>query len=186
MFTYIKWWIRLALVGLLLASCKNNPTSTPALTQASYPVTTVTQAYPAPETPFPGAIAFQFDRPVKANATQITGNAPAGVVLNIVNITLMGEVLGSGVVGPDNRFAISVTPLVANIRVGIEVIDTGSSGHAYEDFNNKAYQGEGAVVMPQVGYFLDTVLVEPLYPPHDSLPNELSRCWFVLCARNNL
>lgn len=118
-------------------------------------------AYPGLKTPIPNAVRFELDRPIKAGATLVTGSAPAGVVINIVNVTLMGEWLGNGVVGDDNRFSINVTPLLAKIRIGLEIADIGSSGYAVEDFFNDAFLGPESRNFPQVGYYLDTALVEP-------------------------
>jgi len=101
------------------------------------------------------------DRPVKAGATTVTGRALAGVVIAIENVTTMGDELGSVVVGPDGRFSVSVPPLEANIRLGLLVKDTGSSGKTIDDFNGAQYRGPGGMMVPQVGYFVDTVSVQP-------------------------
>lgn len=151
----------ITLLSGLLISCQKGQEIPSSTSESPYPVSIPNQAYPAPPTVIPGATSIQFDRPIKATATQITGSAPAGVIVNIVNVTMMGEVIGSGVANSDNRFIIQVTPLIVNIRIGIEVADVGSSGLAYNDFYNDAYQGAGAMSIPNVGIFQDTVLVEP-------------------------
>jgi hypothetical protein len=99
------------------------------------------------------------DRPLQAGAVVVSGSGPAGLLINIVNVTDMGSVLGTGSIGPDNRFSISVTPLPGSVRVGVGVIDVGTTGKDLADFNAKDYQGVEPLVVPQVGYFLDTVLV---------------------------
>lgn len=154
-------------VGLLMgAGCTTSPTPTPQpdlTTPGAYPVVTAfpANAYPAPQTPIPGASPFVFDRPLKAGAVTVSGQAPAGVVINIINVTLMGEFLGTGIVDPDGRFAVTVPPLVANIRVGLEIADEGASGFGLQDFLNPAFWGPGYLSLPQVGYFPDTLMVEP-------------------------
>jgi hypothetical protein len=160
---------RLFLLGMTVlvigVGCTSVPSPTPApnATIQPYPVENVSPvvAYPVSSTPIPNAVQFEFDRPVKGGATIITGNAPKGVVINIANATLMGDPLGSAVVGDDNRFSVNVSPLLANIRIGIEVADAGSSGYLIEDFYNSAFWGPEWKNLPQVGYYLDTTLVEP-------------------------
>jgi hypothetical protein len=155
----------LVLMAVVAAACGRGPDVTGG-TQG-YPVPTATQApaagYPdeTTSTPVPGAVPVVLDRPLKAGATVVTGSGPAGVVLTVRNITLMGVDLGGGTVGEDNRFSIEVTPLEANTRIGVEVTDSGSSGRDFNEFFADDYKGPGALMMPQVGYFTDTALVEP-------------------------
>lgn len=158
----------LSLTSLILVGCKSDsvvtqpyPNAVPSQSVTPQPIEVTDLPYPVVRTPFADAIRFQFDRPLRPGMTIVTGQGPAGVVISIVNVTLMGEVLGSGVIDNNNRFAIAVTPLPENIRAGIEVVDTGSSKHTYEDFYGEEYKGEGALVFPQVGYFQDTVMVKP-------------------------
>lgn len=73
----------------------------------------------------------------------------------------MGDLLGTGTIGPDNRFAITVAPLTANIRIGIALGDLGGTGRTYEEFNADAYKGDEALMVPMTGYYLDTALVQP-------------------------
>ena len=86
---------------------------------------------------------------------------PAGLVVGIINVTLMGGELGSGTIGPDNRFSVSVAPLEASTRIGLAVNDTGSTGRQLSDYYGDDYKGPGAFMVPQVGYFQDTALVQP-------------------------
>jgi hypothetical protein len=168
-----KRYVLIAVV-VLATACKAGPptTVTPAPTAAvtagqlsAYPGMTPTPAnsYPAlaSQTPDPKAIAMRLDLPLKAGATTVTGNAPAGIVVSIQNITTMGDELGSGVVGPDNRFTVTVVPLEANVRLGLFVKDVGSSGKNPDDFNNDAYKGPNPLMVPSVGYYQDTASVTP-------------------------
>jgi hypothetical protein len=162
-----------ALISMLLvAGCQATPTAavaTLAATQANgsgYPGTTDTPqpaiSYPSNlTTPDNSATAMTIDQPVKAGATVVTGHAPAGVVVAIDNVTLMGDELGSAVAGPDGRYSVTVPALEASVRLGLFVKDVGSSGKTIEDFNGAQYQGSGAMMVPQVGYYVDTASVQP-------------------------
>ena len=163
-----------AILAVLTAACQANPSPAPtqgataaAIQSSAYPgsaaTATLAPSYPGPGTGTPGnsVSAMVIDRPVKAGATTITGHALAGVVVGIDNVTIMGDELGSGVVGPDGRFSVTVPPLEANVRIGLWVKDTGSSGKTIDDFNGAQFMGPGAMMVPQVGYFVDTVSVQP-------------------------
>jgi len=108
-----------------------------------------------------GPVRFQIDRPLKAGDTVVKGKGPAGIPIVIANVTTMGNELGAGVIGPDNRFAITVQPLVANTRIGVKPGNLEGTGHTYEEFFTPEYQGEGAQNIPLVDNYLDTVLAGP-------------------------
>ncbi len=108
-----------------------------------------------------GAVRFQLDRPLKAGDTIVKGKGPAGIPIIIDNVTTMGSELGAGVIGPDNRFAITVSPLEANTRIGVKLGNLDGTGHTYEEFFTPEYQGDGAQNIPLVDNYLDTVLVNP-------------------------
>ena len=169
-------WCGVLLCTLAVAGCQGQPTATatagavtlPTLTQnAAYPAVTPTpviqSSYPATTdaTPTISAVAFVLDRPLKAGATVVAGKGTPGVVVSILNVTLFGTELGSGTIGPDGRFSITVAPLEANVRLGLMLKDVGSSGKQPDDFNADEYKGPGALMVPQVGYFLDTASVVP-------------------------
>ena len=104
---------------------------------------------------------FQIARPLKAGDTVVKGNGPAGIPIVIVSVTTMGNQLGSGVIGPDSQFAISVQPLTANIRIGLKLGDLEGTGRTYEEFFAPEYLGDEAQALPLVDNFLDTALVKP-------------------------
>lgn len=91
----------------------------------------------------------------------ITGQGPAGVPISINSVTTMGNELAAGVIGADNRFAISVPPLEPNVRIGIAIGDLAGTRFSAEEFNADDYKGDEALVVPMVGYFLDTAMVLP-------------------------
>lgn len=108
-------------------------------------------AYPAP-TAHTG-ILLALNKPIKPNDTEVSGVGPPGLPINIVNITLMGEQLGAGVVGNDGTFSIPVS-LQSNIRVGIN-----ANIEAFGLTSEEIKPGDDAMNVPLVGYFFDTVVV---------------------------
>ena len=111
----LKPWICALLCVIFAAGCRATPSPTPEATQAqAYPSPTgqgPVVAYPAPPTPDPAAVRLVLDQPVKVGATAVTGQGPAGLVVGIINVTLMGPELGTGTIGPDNRFSVTVALL---------------------------------------------------------------------------
>lgn len=142
----------LCLIAIVLVGCASEVT-----TPQPYP-----GPYPGPSgrTPRPGAVRFQIERPVRADDTLVKGSGPAGIPVVIVNVTMLGDELGGGVIGADNRFAISVPPLPSSIRIGLTVDDLTGTNYTIEEFYGDEYKGEGALMVPMVGYFQDTVLVQ--------------------------
>jgi hypothetical protein len=125
--------------------------------ESAYPLATpvvesAEDAYPA-QTVETG-ILIQLDRPLSEGATTVSGVGPAGLPISIMNVTMMGEMLGSGVVGADGKFTISTVPLPANTRIGVYV-DLAAIGLTDADVQ----AGSGAMNVPLVGYFVDTAMV---------------------------
>jgi len=119
------------------------------------------QPYPSStsSTPRYAIVRFQIDRPVKAGDTLVKGNGPAGVSIVIFNVTF-GMPIGTGVIDADNRFAVSVPPLEPNIRIGVGVDAPDGQDFTPEEFYSDKYKGEGALLVPFIGYFQDTVMVQ--------------------------
>jgi hypothetical protein len=115
------------------------------------------EAYPAPIQMGQDGIAFAFNTPIEAGATSVSGVGPPGLMAKVVNITFMGEEIGSGVIENDGTFLILVTPLEAGVRIGI----TGDiESHGLEEEN--IVPGPGAMTVPQVGHFYDSyVILQP-------------------------
>ncbi len=99
---------------------------------------------------------FQIDRPVRAGATVVSGTGMKGMAIKLYDLTRMGVELGSGIVQSDGRFAIEVEPLLANIRIGIQLVE--QDDRVWQD---KSRLGPEALVVPLVGIFVDTALVGP-------------------------
>ena len=118
-------------------------------------------AYPAPggnESPAAGT-HFRIDLPVLEGATELTGAGPAGTPIQVVDISMNGSVLGNGVIGDDERFAIQLaTALEANRIIGIELAiprDSDTWTQLWE------LRGENARSIPNLGYYLDSIVTQP-------------------------
>jgi hypothetical protein len=78
----------------------------------------------------------------------------------IVDTTLMGIILGQGIIGEDGKFVIVVPTLEKDHRIGIALDNLDGTGWSTTDFTNE-YAGDEAYMSPMVGAFYDTVLVQP-------------------------
>jgi hypothetical protein len=161
----------LALLVALTASCAG-PTGTP---QPATPGTQVPQGYPEPNTAGtpvggypdstaaptlpPGEVPFRLDKPLVAGATEVTGSGTPGVPLLLQNVTFMGEMIAQTTVDDSGRFAFTVPPLEAEVRIGISVGDLAGTRWTPDYFLAPGFRGDEGVSLPNVGYFLDTALV---------------------------
>ena len=75
-------------------------------------------AYPSPSE-IDESERFKIDQPLTAGSTTVTGQAPKNLSLAIVNISLGGSILGTGISGDDGRFTINVAPLPEGYRIGL-------------------------------------------------------------------
>ena len=171
-------WIGVVLAVLFIAGCTPVPpaptpvapteaTLTPSSTQAPAPAATAPVS-PLPEptaagidvSPLPSPAAqgqrFEIDRPVKASDTVIRGTGLPGTGLEVHDVTRMGVQLGAGLVGEDGRFEITVGSLTPKVRLGITLAEDDQA-----IWSNPALLGPESLVVPMVGTYLDTVLVEP-------------------------
>ncbi len=161
----------LYLFGFLLAACTSpTPGSGGSATASAYPIgsTPATNspsvAYPiASPTRPPGSgnvTPFRLDKPIVAGATQISGTGPAGVPIVLVDVTFMGPVLGQTTIGADGKFVFQVAALEKSHRIGVTLADLTGTKWKTEDFSDQGYQGDEAVLVPQVAFFYDTALVK--------------------------
>jgi hypothetical protein len=159
------------LMGIYLVGCgtannlEQNSTPTAAIESnfsgidTAYPSSAISSpqmtAYPAPDqSEQPGGILLALNDPIHINDTSISGVGPVGLVVYVLDITFMGEQLGSTIVGDDGTFTIETNPLPANIRIGLTA-DVTEIGLTPVDIK----PGNGEISIPRVGYFYDSVVI---------------------------
>jgi hypothetical protein len=104
--------------------------------------------------------SFQLDKPVIAGVTKVTGKGPSGIPVVLADVTLGGNVLGSTTINREGRFEIKVgAPLEAGHRVGLTLGDLSGTGKQHRDFYDEVFYGDGALTVPQIGFFFDTAMV---------------------------
>jgi hypothetical protein len=148
------------------AAIESTPVTEP---RAPYPAPGeggMARAYPAPEgLPVFSADEpkFSLDEPLTADATGVSGQGPSGVEIAIVDVTLMAETLGTGMIGEDNAFTITVDPpLKADHLVGITVLTIrGEEISAENVVSLYPFAGDQArdIPHPQIDLLWDTATV---------------------------
>ena len=125
-------------------------------------LTTENAAYPAPgeSSIDPDITPFRLNKPVVAGVTEVSGSGPEGVPIMIVDITLMGNILGQGIIGDDGTFVILVPTLEKDHRIGVALDNLEATPWSTADFT-EAYAGDEAYMSPLIGAFFDTALVQP-------------------------
>jgi hypothetical protein len=72
----------------------------------------------------------------------------------------MGEVLAEATIQPDRKVLFLLDkPLEKDHRLGITYSDLSGTIWTQENFNDQGFNGELPRLIPQVGFFFDTVLV---------------------------
>jgi hypothetical protein len=139
--------------------------------EESYPAETLP---PPSATPFPDvypppteAVVYvepriRLDLPVSSSDSVVTGTAPAGLALAVVDVTYNGALLGAGSTSNDGQFSINVDGLIEGNRLGL-TFDELEPGMSLADMSIKYYphRGEGFMNLPNVGVILDSTLIEP-------------------------
>ena len=129
----------------------------------------VSTTYTSPLPPPTRAIrppSFSIDGPLKPGDKVVRGHGPAGIPILVVDVTLIGEPLGHGVIEEDNSFSIKVSPpLIVNHRIGLQLGELSQVG--IEPSEAKLEQmldlaGEESMNLPRIGILLTTKLVRPL------------------------
>ena len=99
---------------------------------------------------------FEIDLPVYAGESEISGTGKAGTPLELIDITF-GGILGSTVVDSNERFAIKLaSELEPDRLIGIRMSVPRESEEWAELWEMRS---KNARSVPNVGYFLDTVVV---------------------------
>lgn len=151
----VFWPFIFLIAAIFVVSC--GPVDTATNSNEGYPVerpTSNPDAYPVEQAPTRTGALLAIVRPIEPNQTTITGVGPAGLQVTVINITFLGEELGSAIIGDDGRFSINVNPLPAGVRIGLTA-DLAASGMTEADVR----PGEGEVSTPRVGYFFDSVVI---------------------------
>ncbi|MBK7893370.1 MAG: hypothetical protein IPJ90_00390 [Anaerolineaceae bacterium] len=112
------------------------------------------EGYPVP-TSNPEGRSIGLDKPIRKGDTVVSGFGPAGVPIRIVNITFMGEELGAGIIDDDGTFSIDVAPISEGIRIGLL-----ANLDSVNLTNDDVIPGDGAINIPQVGYFIDSFVIK--------------------------
>lgn len=150
----------LVTLTLLLAACGTatpSPTTPPLANTPSSP-----EPYPAPgnePTSDPNIHPFRLDTPLLPGATKITGSGTPGVPVLVLDITTMGTLVGEATIQADGTFSMEVAPLEKEHRLGVTIGNLDGTQWKLSDFENRAYFGENAHLVPQVGFFYDTASV---------------------------
>ena len=147
----------LSLLAAFMAGCNaTTPRPQPLNSPAAPALSPLASPLAAPSNGMP----FQLDRPVVAGTTVVRGTGPAGVPIFIADVTFMGEPLGTGNIGADGKFAITVQSLEAQHRIGLALGILDGTAWKPDDFYQPEFYGPDAMQLPQVGFFHDTVLVD--------------------------
>jgi hypothetical protein len=141
--------------AVLITACSG---AAPGPQPQNSPVSLVSPLASPIATPVSVAV-FQLNRPLLPGATEVRGTGPAGVPIFIADITFMGAPLGTGTIGSDGKFVVTVSPLPDGHRVGVALGVLDGTRWKPEDFYVQDYYGPGAMQFPQVGFFHDTVMV---------------------------
>jgi hypothetical protein len=105
-------------------------------------------------------IPFRLDKPLLEGDTQVTGTGPAGIRVLLEDVTFMGQFLAAGLTEDDGRFELVLSkPLEAKHRVGLSY-DPSSTTLSSEELADPRFHGDEPLMVPQVGFYYDSALVE--------------------------
>ncbi len=108
----------------------------------------------------PQIVPFRLDKPLQDGDTRVTGTGPAGVPIRLEDVTFTGRLIATGQVEEDGTFEIVLPqPLEARHRVGL-TIDVAGTPWTLEDFQSPDFNGDEALMVPQVGFYYDTAMVQ--------------------------
>ena len=110
-------------------------------------------SYPDPTVDLDGSL-LALNKPIHPRDGVITGVGVPGLTIFIINVTSMGEPLGSGVIDEDGAFSVDVGDIESGVQIGLAA-DIEGFGLLSDDI----IPGDGEISIPQVGYFFDTVVV---------------------------
>ncbi|MDF1515799.1 MAG: hypothetical protein P1S60_18475 [Anaerolineae bacterium] len=104
-------------------------------------------------------VPFSFDRPLQDGDNRITGTGVPGIPIVIEDVTFAGKFIAAGQIDVNGRFDIQLSaPLEARHRIGL-ILNLADTAFTEEDFQAPGFRGEGAMVIPQIGFYHDTFMV---------------------------
>lgn len=172
------------LMALLFTACQSSESLTPApalpsrseipasdtlspiqpaesLAPQAYPIPEQpgVSAYPAPVTSIdPGQLGpeFAIDTPLVVGGTLVAGTGPAGLPIRVIDITTLGETLGTSVIGDDGTFRTQLgSPLKIGHSIGLQIGALEGTTWNYNDF----LRGPGYQDIPLVGTIFAQAIV---------------------------
>lgn len=117
---------------------------------SSYPITDDTQKVnQGPD--------FTIYEPVVNNSTMVEGEGPAGLPIILVDVSEVGEVLGTTTIDANGYFSFNLdTPLLQNHIVGIQLGDLSGTDFVEQDY----IYSDTYFERPLVGILFDMVIVQ--------------------------
>ncbi len=156
--------IAVLVVAVGISSCRGpEPTDSPSplpipSPEADSPIATPPEA--VDDAPASQIVAFQLDKPLREGDTRVTGTGPAGAPIRLEDVTFAGRFIAAGQIDDDNTFELVLSePLEAAHRVGLTV-DVAGTSWTIEDFQSPEFNGDGALQVPQIGFYFDTAMVQ--------------------------
>jgi hypothetical protein len=152
-------------IAVGVSSCKRpevtkSPSPLPMVSplQQDSPVATPPRDDTAP--PAFEIVPFQLDKPLREGDTRVTGTGPAGAPIRLEDVSFTGRFIAAGQIEEDGTFELVLSePLEARHRVGLTVNVMGTSW-TIEDFQSPEFNGDGAMQVPQIGFYFDTAMVQ--------------------------
>ncbi len=126
-------------------------------TQIGYPA----QPTSAIKTPSPADIVpFKLNKPLLEGSTEVTGTGLKDIPLVLMDMTMNGDYLTETTVQADGKFTFKVKALEKGHRLGIALGQTKGTRWENFDFGAQGFQGTEPMLVPNIGYFFDTVYVD--------------------------
>jgi hypothetical protein len=162
---YLNQIILVLIVTVLTYGCEPKETNPETSIQNAYPSPIIEESI-VPQDPYPSPINENDSSTVKFRLnsifeedTKVTGLGPNGTPIEVVDITF-NEVIGSGVITEENSFSIELArPIVATRVIGIR-LSIPKDADTWLDLWE--LRGENARSIPNLGYFFDSVISQPL------------------------
>jgi len=154
--------IAVIVVAVGISSCRGpEPTESPSPLPIPSPVPDSPIATPVVvDPPASQIVPFQLDKPLQQGDTRVTGTGPVGAPIRLEDVTFAGRFIAIGEIEQDGTFELVLSePLEAGHRVGLTV-DVSGTSWTVEDFQSPEFNGDGAMQIPQIGFYFDTTMVQ--------------------------